>query len=634
MQHRVTQSRPFRLAPNRLAVGPRFGPRFGLTFGLTLLLVSRTFAADDPREAVRAEILSVLQRCALPLVSPPAEGKAWIFEATARWGSEEAKILLGWDAAGRQIVRARIPQVGRAALGFTAERSWLHIEDRSLLFSGEPATPLAGSPLAAAHVWPILKGQVGPLLLLARTVALPEKLRLEKLGPGRFRAALGDEAVVEIEAPEPPGAFVLRVERPMAVEVAVARSEAVGSDVLGDLVSIPSGLAATAAVEDSDLRSMLATFVDMLAEKALWARWPALVPRLVPEDLDVDGHPVLVVRGTPEEMGTQYGERLRDAVQSNLRRVLHGLGLFETVRTGDWFPWKLRAAWEAQKGHIPGRHVREMDALADSAGVRREHVYWTNVFPEHFHCSGLALRGAATEGGILLHGRILDYMTEVGLQATAVAVVHVPRDRHAWINVGYAGCIGSVTGMNARGLAMGEMGGRGEGHLDGIPMTFLMREVLERFETTEEALAWIGSVPRTCEYFYVLSDSRTKGMAGVASWARSLAKERDQDDLLIIRPGESHPLLPHGIPDTVLMSAGGRYERLVERVRARYGKIDPESAWGLMGEGVAMTSALHIVLFLPESLELWVSEAGLDARPAYTQPVSRLSLRRLLEPLE
>ena len=47
-----------------------------------------------------------------------------------------------------------------------------------------------------------------------------------------------------------------------------------------------------------------------------------------------------------------------------------------------------------------------------------------------------------------------------------------------------------------------------------------------------------------------------------------------------------------------------------------------------------MRSALHIALFLPESLELWVAEAGLDARPAYTQPVTRLSLRRLLEPVE
>jgi hypothetical protein len=279
---------------------------------------------------------------------------------------------------------------------------------------------------------------------------------------------------------------------------------------------------------------------------------------------------------------------------------------------------------------VPERFIREMDALADAAGVGRELVRWTNVFPERFHCSGLAFRGSVTADGRLLHGRILDYMTEVGFQSMAVIAVHVPKGHHAWANVGYVGCIGSVTGMNARSLAMGEMGGRGEGYEDGIPMTFLIREILERFETTEDALAWIRSVPRTCEYFYVISDARTEGMAGVGSWAKSLAAERGIDDLLIIRPGVAHSLLPHGIPDAVLMSAGGRYERLVERVKKHLGKITPEVAWEIMGEGVAMTSALHIALFQPETLDFWVAEAGLDGRPAYTQPISKLNLKRIL----
>jgi hypothetical protein len=222
-------------------------------------------------------------------------------------------------------------------------------------------------------------------------------------------------------------------------------------------------------------------------------------------------------------------------------------------------------------------------------------------------------------------------MTEVGLQATSIITVIAPEGRHAWINVGYAGCIGSVTGMNERGLAMGEMGGRGEGHLDGMPMTFLMREVLERFETTEEALTWMKSIPRTCEYFYVLSDAKTKGMAGIASLAKTLAAERGVDDLQIIRPGQAHPLLPHAMEDVVLMSAGGRYERLAQRVKSHHGDITPQTAWDIMGEGVAMTSALHIALFLPETLDVWVAEASLDARPAYTQPIARLNLRSLLD---
>ena len=44
-----------------------------------------------------------------------------------------------------------------------------------------------------------------------------------------------------------------------------------------------------------------------------------------------------------------------------------------------------------------------------------------------------------------------------------------------WNTVTYAGFIGSVTGMNAERVSIGEMGGRGMGHWDGTPMALLVR---------------------------------------------------------------------------------------------------------------------------------------------------------------
>ena len=53
----------------------------------------------------------------------------------------------------------------------------------------------------------------------------------------------------------------------------------------------------------------------------------------------------------------------------------------------------------------------------------------------------------------------------------------------------YAGFIGSVTGMNAKKISVGEMGGRGLGHWDGVPMAFLVRMALEEANTLDEAVA-------------------------------------------------------------------------------------------------------------------------------------------------
>ena len=54
-----------------------------------------------------------------------------------------------------------------------------------------------------------------------------------------------------------------------------------------------------------------------------------------------------------------------------------------------------------------------------------------------------------------------------------------PDGKIPFVNVTYAGFVGSVTGMNAEKVSIGEMGGKGLGHWDGVPMAFLVRMVLE-----------------------------------------------------------------------------------------------------------------------------------------------------------
>ena len=57
------------------------------------------------------------------------------------------------------------------------------------------------------------------------------------------------------------------------------------------------------------------------------------------------------------------------------------------------------------------------------------------------------------------------------------------------------------------------------------------------------------------------------------------------------------------------MSAGDRYEKLAERVKSGYGKLDAESARDLMCRPVAMNSNIHSVLFAPDTLDFWVANA-------------------------
>ncbi len=165
------------------------------------------------------------------------------------------------------------------------------------------------------------------------------------------------------------------------------------------------------------------------------------------------------------------------------------------------------------------------------------------------------------------------------------------------------------------------MGGRGEGQWDGKPMAQFIREVMEKSNTIDEALAIMKQGPRTCEYYYVLSDAKSKRACGLKT---------TPDIFEVLWPGDSHPQLSDPIKDTVLLSAGDRYQELVRRVNAGYGKFTADSARELMTRPVCMNSNIHSVLFAPDSLDFWVANADSENVASATR-YSKYNLRELLQ---
>jgi len=333
-----------------------------------------------------------------------------------------------------------------------------------------------------------------------------------------------------------------------------------------------------------------------------------------------EGKTILVVSGTPEEMGKAHGVLLANQIRYLVDRVLYGVGAFDSVQSGVWFLEQMDEIHRRTQPFIPDRYFAEIDALAQAAGVSQRDARYANLFPERFHCSGVAVRGKASKDGRILHARVLDYMRDINLQGCATVQVFIPEGRHAWMSAGYSGLVGTVTAMNEKGLAVGEMGGRGEGNWDGMPMTLLLREIMERANTVQEALEILKTTRRTCEYYYVFSD-KTGNLAAV----RAVPEE-----VLILRPGEQHPLLPHAPEDTVLISADERARVLSERLQAFYGKIDVPVMIDIIKRPVAMSSNLHNAIMLPEILDMWVADAG-RSTPACDEPYVKVNLREIMD---
>jgi isopenicillin-N N-acyltransferase-like protein len=340
----------------------------------------------------------------------------------------------------------------------------------------------------------------------------------------------------------------------------------------------------------------------------------------------VDGYRVLHVKGDPYEMGFQQGTLLRDDIRESVRFLfevkakelkleLAGIKLLDPKLA-------IRGIASGQRKFVPERFFEEMRGVADGAGLDVQDIIIANFIPELFHCSGFALSGSATKDGTLYHGRILDYGCDWRLQDHAVLTVAEPRGKVPFVNVTYAGFVGSVTGMNAERISIGEMGGRGMGHWEGVPMAFLVRIVLEEADNLDRAIAVFRDNPRTCEYYFVIADGETGKAVGMeATW----------NVFGVIGMGESHPRLPHAVKDAVLLSAGDRYEELARRVQKGIGGFDAESARHLMDRPVAMKSNLHSVLFETSTTRFWVANASKDGKPAALQPYHAFELRALLK---
>jgi predicted choloylglycine hydrolase len=339
----------------------------------------------------------------------------------------------------------------------------------------------------------------------------------------------------------------------------------------------------------------------------------------------VNGCTVLHLKGTPYEMGYQHGALLKKDVKESFATLNELSKKIRMPQFGyEFTPTNvISLIVDIQKKYLPAAYKEEIQGLADGAGISEEIAFRMNFIPELFHCSGFAIMNSATKDGTLYHGRVLDYATDWGLQKHGVLIVAEPDGKIPFVNVSFAGFVGSVTGMNAEHISIGEMGGRGLGLWNGVPMAALVRRVLEESKSVDDAVAIFRDSARTCEYYYVVADGKNNDAVGMEASANKFA---------VLRPGEFHPMLPNPIQDCVIMSADRRYKKLVKWVKGGHGDFDEKSALKLMSCPVAMKRHnLHNVLFEPKSTRFWYSLASEDRQPAANQPYRVFQLTELLK---
>jgi hypothetical protein len=219
-----------------------------------------------------------------------------------------------------------------------------------------------------------------------------------------------------------------------------------------------------------------------------------------------------------------------------------------------------------------------------------------------FHCTFFAAWGKATADHHLHQIRALDYATEAHIQDHPALLVYHPRNGLPFVNVGWLGFIGMVTGINAQKIALSEIGESfGDQHetLDGEPMVFTMRRVCETARTLDEALQLFATAKRTSSFLYCVGD-------GKINQARALVTARDF--CYAFDPGS---LPRHRLDDVVYFSMGSDSQwndKVYEVLKAHHGQINEKTGMEDVMKGLG-TGDLHAVHFDVTALKLWVANA-------------------------
>lgn len=334
--------------------------------------------------------------------------------------------------------------------------------------------------------------------------------------------------------------------------------------------------------------------------------------------------PVVVVRGTPYEMGYHLGRLMRPEIQRFVPATMEGLkqeiGVTDQV---------LQEAWARMAAYADDRFEQELVGLSDGSGVPLATLQSVHVLPllMPYSCSSVAAWGKATEDGHLYQTRNLDWNMEVRAHDFPVIVVYLPAKGIAHVVPTFAGSIGAHTGMNARGIALAEMGDspakEAPYNLNAPHFTVYFRTLLYDADSLTGALDIFKSLPQTKRYHFVFGDGRSEQRA-----VKVRAHSPEPPDRRITIWKDNDPkdeFAPRVLENVVYNDEGRGAFPLLQR---DYGKLNAEKMIAIANHIPIKGDNVVDVVYDATAMRMWVSYAK-GSTEAYLRPYTLVDLMAL-----
>ena len=360
---------------------------------------------------------------------------------------------------------------------------------------------------------------------------------------------------------------------------------------------------------------------------------------------------VLHLEGSPVDIGDAHGHLAGRMFRKVDGRVDELLGQRYRGRIERWaalmlLRWDYRSADAA----VPATARRELSALAAALpddGKGELDPYHRLFLHQCFFdlterlqdvviegsVFAVAPRASASglEAGNLVIGRTLSVDFGPDFEADRTVSFYYPDGKYPFVSIGWAGLVGVVTGINARGIFVAANPARTDDarEAEALPLPLVLRQVLEEADTLEQAVDMVAQAELRTAGLVLIGDGVQRKAVVVEASAR--AKEdsrltRGEDEAVVwtsdhmVREAFEGDAHNERIRRTT--SSGYRYDRLAELL-ATPGNFEPEDAVAVLRDrqgldnaelGLGNKNALenlhstHSVVIDATSMVLWVAE--------------------------
>jgi isopenicillin-N N-acyltransferase-like protein len=228
-------------------------------------------------------------------------------------------------------------------------------------------------------------------------------------------------------------------------------------------------------------------------------------------------------------------------------------------------------------------------------------------------CSMIGAWGKALGRDGLLTARALDWSVEGPFRDyPEIVIYHAENDsENTFLNMGWIGWIGSITGVNDKGMSIHEIGvafpdaSFGSESRIGIPFTFLLRDVLQFDKTQAAGVDRVRNAHRTCNLILGVGGGpeRVFNSMGVSASAFNLNTDKN-----MLPEGDWHPRMEGLVYHAMDWNCPSFSEVMAARLKAHYGNLTHED---IIRDVLPLTSTgnLHIYVADLVNQQLWVANA-------------------------